>query len=143
MTQEVYLGKVAKWINGVSFKPTDIVEPFSEGSVVCFRTKNVQSNLDENDIWGIPENFVKNKEQFIQEGDILVSTANSWELVGKCTWISKLSYKATLGGFISLLRANPDVIYPRYLYQWFNSPDTQYRTRYLAYISHIKNRIER
>ncbi len=123
--KQVKLGDAAKFIRGITFKPDDKVKPFSDGSIVCFRTSNVQSILNEQDLIAVPSKFVKRHEQFAQAGDILVSTANSWELVGKCSWVPDLKYRATIGGFISALRADPETVLPRYLYHWFNSPEIQ------------------
>jgi len=130
MISSVPLSKAGKFIRGITFKPDDIVFASAEGSAVCMRTKNVQKDLDETDLISIPARFVKRKEQYLKEGDILVSTANSWELVGKCCWVPKLDYLATAGGFISILRANLEFVYPRYLYHWMNSPEIQYKLRY-------------
>lgn len=85
--------------------------------------------LNEHDLIAVPSKFVKRHEQFAQAGDILVSTANSWELVGKCSWVPELKYRATIGGFISTLRAKPESVLPRYLYHWFNSPEIQLKAR--------------
>jgi type I restriction enzyme S subunit len=41
-----------------------------------------------------------------------------------------LKYDATAGGFISILRADPQKVHPRYLYFWFSSPRTQYSVRH-------------
>lgn len=125
----VKLGEVAEFIRGVTFKPEDKVEPFSQGSVVCFRTTNVQAVLDQDDLIAIPRELVKRSEQFVREGDILVSTANSWNLVGKCCWVPQLEYTASIGGFISTLRPNPAVILPKYLYYWFSSESIQTKVR--------------
>ncbi len=127
--KQVKLGDAAKFIRGITFKPDDKVKPFSDGSIVCFRTSNVQSILNEQDLIAVPSKFVKRREQFAQAGDILVSTANSWELVGKCSWVPDLKYRATIGGFISALRADPETVLPRYLYHWFNSPEIQLKAR--------------
>jgi type I restriction enzyme S subunit len=105
------LGAVARFIRGITFKPEDKVSPGSEGSAVCMRTANVQTDLDQSDLIAIPVDLVKREEQFLKEGDILVSTANSWNLVGKCSWVPKLAYAATAGGFISILRADPRRVY--------------------------------
>lgn len=127
--KQVKLGDAAKFIRGITFKPDDKVKPFSDGSIVCFRTSNVQSILNEQDLIAVPSKFVKRREQFAQAGDVLVSTANSWELVGKCSWVPDLKYRATIGGFISALRADPETVLPRYLYHWFNSPEIQLKAR--------------
>jgi type I restriction enzyme S subunit len=93
------------------------------------RTKNVQSDLDLSDVWGIPESFVKRDDQYLQTGDVLVSSANSWNLVGKCCWVPDLPWRATFGGFISVLRGDREKINPRYLYHWFSSPRIQTTVR--------------
>lgn len=97
----------------------------TEGTVACMRTKNIQESLDCSDVWGVPETFVRRPEQILQEGDILVSSANSWNLVGKCCWIPKLPWKSSFGGFVSTLRADPKYLDARFLYWWFSSNRTQ------------------
>ncbi|KZB52424.1 hypothetical protein AUP41_03615 [Thalassospira xiamenensis] len=93
------------------------------------RTKNVQRELDQNDLIAVPETFVRNNTKILQQGDILVSSANSWDLVGKCCYVSQLGYKATAGGFISILRSKSKCD-SRYLYHWLNSPITQHKVRH-------------
>lgn len=123
------LGDVASFVRGITFTPEDLKPPFEEGTAVCMRTKNVQVNLDELDLIAVPKEFVRRKEQYLSEGDLLVSSANSWNLVGKCCWVPKLDYEATAGGFISILRADRKKVDPRYLYHWFAAPQTQHEVR--------------
>jgi len=123
------LGNVAQFIRGITFTPDDKVAPGTGRSAVCMRTANVQDFLDESDLIAVPLEFVKRDEQFLIESDILVSTANSWNLVGKCSWVPQLSYRATAGGFISILRADRSKVFPRYLYYWFASTKTQHEVR--------------
>ncbi len=119
------LGDVAQYLRGINFKPDDVVAVGTAGTVACMRTKNIQESLDCADVWGVAETFVRRPEQILQEGDLLVSSANSWNLVGKCCWIPKLPWKSTFGGFVSALRADPQKINPRFLYWWFSSDRTQ------------------
>ena len=93
------------------------------------RTKNVQEELDESDIVWIPASLIRNSSKYLNPGDILVSSANSWNLVGKSCWVPELKYPASAGGFISILRGNPDTVDLRYLYHWFVSPQTQAKLR--------------
>ncbi|WP_189049217.1 restriction endonuclease subunit S [Micromonospora sonchi] len=93
------------------------------------RTKNVQSELDLSDVWAVDSSLVRRQNQFLQEGDILVSSANSWNLVGKCCWIPQLSEKSSFGGFVSVIRAQTSRVNPRYLYRWFSSPRVQTTVR--------------
>ncbi|MDO9323821.1 MAG: restriction endonuclease subunit S [Methanoregula sp.] len=123
------LDEVATFIRGITFKPDDIVAIGIPGSVGCMRTKNVQTELDLSDVWGIPESLVKRDDQYLISGDILVSSANSWNLVGKCCWVPTLPWPATFGGFISVLRHNSTIIDPRYLFHWFSSSRTQATVR--------------
>jgi type I restriction enzyme S subunit len=127
----VKLGEVASFVRGITFKPGDVIPVNSENAVACMRTKNVQEQIDLSDVWGIPRSFVKRPDQFVREGDLLVSTANSWNLVGKCSWVPVLPWPTTVGGFIAALRGG-DRIDPRYLYHWFASSDVQARVRNCA-----------
>ena len=126
---DVQLGAHAKLIRGVTFKPADKCEPQDENAVVCMRTKNVQATLDESDLIAIPRSLVKNPEKIVSPGDILVSSANSWNLVGKCCQVRTLRYPSTAGGFISILRPTTGELDSGYLYRWFSSVDIQRRLR--------------
>ncbi len=123
------LRTAAKFIRGITFKPDDVCSPTDQGAVVCMRTKNVQADIDLSDLIAIPEAFVRRAEQNLIEGDLLVSSANSWNLVGKACWVPKLSYRATAGGFISILRCDRESVYPRYFYHWVTSGQTQHDLR--------------
>lgn len=125
----VELREVAEFIRGITYKPDELVENFSDNSVVCMRTANVQKTLDESNLLSVPAKLIKNDQKYLLEGDILVSTANSWNLVGKCSWVHNLGYKATAGGFIAILRAKTEFINSRYLYHWFNSESIQIQAR--------------
>jgi type I restriction enzyme S subunit len=128
-TATVRLGDVATFVRGITFKPADVLNEVTADAVGCMRTKNVQTQLDETDVWFLSKNFVANKNQVLQEGDLLVSTANSWNLVGKACWVPKLNYECTFGGFISALRATDALVDRRYLYYWFTSKKIQAKLR--------------
>lgn len=126
------LGDVAQIIRGITFELPDKVDPKSPDAVICMTTRNIQHELEDQDVIGVPAELVKRKEQFLQAEDILVSSANSWDLVGKCVRIPRLKYRATAGGFISILRPNETLIDPGYLYRWLSSGPTQHKIRYCA-----------
>ncbi|EGR1138484.1 restriction endonuclease subunit S [Vibrio cholerae] len=128
----VTLDSVLTFHRGITFKPDDKVEVGSSESVVCFRTKNIQKELDESDLLAVPSSFVKRDELYVNQGDILISTANSWELVGKCVRVVKTQYKSTIGGFISLLRPKSELIDPDYLFRFLSMDETQERIRHLG-----------
>jgi type I restriction enzyme S subunit len=95
------------------------------GAVVCLRTKNVQAELDWTDVLYVPESVLSNDRQLVRAGDIIVSSANSWNLVGKCSWVNTVERPTTFGGFVSTLRVVSEHAHARYVYWWFSSPRTQ------------------
>ena len=121
----VPLGEVAEFVRGINFKPNDVVAVGTPNTVACMRTKNVQEQLDFSDVWAVHETFVRRDDQRLQEGDILVSSANSWNLVGKCSWVPALPWQASFGGFVSVLRPSSEGLDRRYLYRWFSSEPVQ------------------
>jgi restriction endonuclease S subunit len=125
----VELGNAAEFVRGINFKPVNVVQLGTPGSVACMRTKNVQTELDCSDVWGVDGRFVRREDQFLEAGDILVSSANSWNLVGKCCWIPDLPWRATFGGFVSVLRPQRTKVEPRFLFRWFSSGRIQTTVR--------------
>ncbi len=98
-----WVGDVLRVIRGISF-PSEAKGPDSDGKIACLRTKNVQAAVDWKDLVFVPTMYVKNSDQYAQPGDILVSAANSYELVGKVAYIECAPRPATIGAFISILR---------------------------------------
>lgn len=119
------LGDAVDFIRGITFKPEDVIPRGDRGAVVCMRTKNIQERLDERDLIAVPSSFVKRDEQFLRESDVLISSANSWNLVGKVAQVPALSYAATAGGFIAIVRAKKGAVDPQYLYRWLAADTTQ------------------
>lgn len=125
------LGEIADIVRGISFpKDAKSVVPRG-GDVACLRTTNVQRDVEWDDLWFVPNEHVKRPEQFVQPGDILISTANSYELVGKVAFVSATPRRATLGAFISLIRPRAGVD-PKYLYHQLAWGRTQSRIRETA-----------
>ncbi|WP_079989360.1 restriction endonuclease subunit S [Candidatus Protochlamydia phocaeensis] len=125
----ISLGVHAKLIRGITFKPNEICDLQDKEAVICLRTKNVQATLDTSDLIAIPRSLIKNPEKMILKGDILVSSANSWNLVGKCCQVRELQYPSTAGGFISILRTRTNELDSAYLYRWFSSDEIQRKVR--------------
>jgi len=123
------LGDVSGFIRGITFKPEDVVPIGESGSIACMRTKNVQTQIDIDDVWAVSERFVNREDQLLQEGDLLVSTANSSNIVGKGCWVPELPWKTTLGGFISVLRPDRSKVAPRFLFHWYTTPWVQAEVR--------------
>ena len=118
-------------IRGISF-PTDAKSFASApGLIACLRTTNVQRNVEWEDLWYVPEKYIRNPRQFVEPEDILISTANSLELVGKVAQISDVRTKATIGTFIMLLRPNRN-LNPRFIFHQLSSAEFQEKIRATA-----------
>ena len=127
----VCLDDVYQLVRGITFPTADKHHEFVAGTVACLRTTNVQKTTEWSDLWFVPEEHVKHQEQYVQEADVLISTANSYELVGKVSWVGKPPMRATLGAFISLLRARHDVS-PAFLFAQMSSDQVQQAIRAMA-----------
>lgn len=121
----VRLGDLASFVRGVTFKPESVIDPGEEGALRFMRTTNVKDQLDTSDVKAIAPSVKVREEQMLRDGDILVSTANSWNLVGRASYVAELPWPSTFGGFVSVLRPNGASVSPRFLYSWFTSPRVQ------------------
>lgn len=130
--RECPIGALGIPVSGLAFRPQDARQSPGPELIACFRTSNIQQKLEEHDVLFIPRSLLKSERQLLQEGDILISTANSDNLVGKCVIAENLSYEATLGGFITAFRVNSSLVIPRFFYYWLSSPIIQARMRSLA-----------
>lgn len=125
------LGEIASIVRGIAFPKEDKRAEPLPGHVACLRTTNVQRSVEWNDLWFVPGKHVKRDEQIVRSGDILISTANSYELVGKVAPVVGIPHKATLGAFISLIRPN-ERVESKFLYHQLAWGKTQSRIRETA-----------
>ena len=126
--KQTTIGETLKIVRGISFpKDAKTFEP-KKGYIACLRTTNVQQEVEWDDLWFVPTENVKREEQLIQPNDILISTANSLELVGKVAQIKNIPHKATLGAFISLIRV-PVELNPKFVYFQLASTKVQSEIR--------------
>lgn len=125
------VASASDFIRGITFKPHELIGANDPDAIVCMRTKNIQRDLDERNLIAVPSRLVRNEEKLLRAGDILISSANSWELVGKCAYVPELSYRATAGGFIAIVRPKAHT-HPRFLYHWLNSSIVQQILRHLG-----------
>ncbi|MEM8163148.1 restriction endonuclease subunit S [Morganella morganii] len=99
------LGNTVAIIRGITFPASEKHKEPSEGKVACLRTANIQDSIEWDDLLYVSKSFVKRSEQFAEKGDIVMSMANSRELVGKVAYIYNIpTGSATFGGFLSVIR---------------------------------------
>ena len=125
------LADAAHIVRGVAFAKEDKRHAPADGLIACLRTTNVQRSVEWDDLWFVPEQAAKRADQIVRSGDILISTANSYELVGKVAMVGAMPYRATLGAFISLIRPKPHVN-ASYLYHQLTTLDVQSAIRSCA-----------
>jgi len=103
------LGEVCKVVRGITFPASARQEKSTPKNVCCLRTTNVQKEVDWDDVYFVSAEYVKRADQFVKIGDILMSMANSYELVGKVSVVRELPYSTSFGAFISAVRPMPDI----------------------------------
>ncbi|MES2580508.1 MAG: N-6 DNA methylase [Pseudomonadota bacterium] len=105
------LGDVAELLRGITFGRSDQLESASENSLLVATTKASQaSGIVENDLYHIPRNLLKDETKLLRSGDILISTANSLNLLGRTTHVPKVEQPMSFGAFMSVIRANDQVL---------------------------------
>lgn len=107
--ESVELDDACELIRGITFPTAEKRFEFSVGMIGCLRTANVQTTVEWDDLWFVPRQYVKQAQQIVAVDDILISTANSYELVGKVSRVTHIKFDSTLGAFISLLRAHKGI----------------------------------
>ena len=87
----VTLGDVCEIERGVTF-PSDAqtIQPL-EGNIACLRTSNVQEQVDWGNLIYIPRSYIQNEKKLVRNNDILISIANSKELVGKVSFVDEVN----------------------------------------------------
>lgn len=103
----VRLGSVCGFERGITFPSSAKQNERDDENIPCLRTANVQDELELNDLIYVNKKYYKNNiDKLIRENDIIMSTANSRELVGKTSFVYKVDYPMIFGGFVMALRAN-------------------------------------
>ena len=90
---------------GITFPASAKQYENNQNLIICLRTANIQEKLYLNDLIYIDKKFLKNNiNKLVKNGDIILSSANSKELVGKTSYINNIKEEMTFGGFNILIR---------------------------------------
>ncbi len=118
------LGSFASIVRGITFPASEKnIEP-GLGLVACLRTANVQAEIDWEDLLYIDSSFIRRDDQYLQVGDIVMSMANSRDLVGKVSYADLIPVeRATFGGFLGVIR--PYQLSASYLMCVLRAPQTR------------------
>ncbi|MFZ4397089.1 MAG: restriction endonuclease subunit S [Kiritimatiellia bacterium] len=123
-TRTVQLGEVCEFIRGVTFPSGEGRPEHSGDTVACLTTSGVQQAVAWASRRFIPRERIKNAKQVLQSGDILISTANSKELVGKSCIVGLPPFECTFGAFVTVARSTEEAD-PRFLAFWMASAHFQ------------------
>ena len=142
----VALGEVIDIVRGITFPANQKTKEAAPGRIACLRTANVQQSIEWDDLLFVDRSFMGREEQLIQHHDIVMSMANSRELVGKVALIEDIPHaEATFGGFLGVLR--PRKIDPRFAMAVLRTPyarslliDSSSQTTNIANVSLAKLR---
>ena len=107
----VPLGEVAELLRGITFGKGDQLERANEDSLLVATTKAAQSRgIVEDDLYHIPRTLLKDETKLLRSGDILISTANSLNLLGRTTHVPKVERTMSFGAFMSVIRPNGRIL---------------------------------
>lgn len=102
----IRFGDLIEGCRGVSYQPHDLLDDYTEDSVVLLRANNIQQGrLQFNNIQIVPKKLVK-KTQHLSIGDIAVCMSNgSKHLVGKSAQlVDQANFDCTVGAFCSVFK---------------------------------------
>lgn len=100
------IGMVSNFERGITFPAAAKEAAPTEDNIPCLRTANVQENLEIDDMIYVNRVFMKgNIAKLVRENDIIMSSANSRELVGKSSLVTHIPFPMTFGGFVLNIRA--------------------------------------
>ena len=120
----VRLAEVCAVIRGITF-PASVKQPKKlDANVCCLRTTNIQHEIDWSDVYFVPRDYVKRSEQLVRSGDVLMSMANSYELVGKVAIAKDVPFETAFGAFLSAVRPTP-AINGQLLFHFLRTPYAQ------------------
>lgn len=99
------LADIAFFERGITFSASAKEMVKTENNIACIRTANVQERLELEDLIYVDKAYMKNNpNKLLKIGDIIMSSANSKELVGKSCIVISLDGEMTFGGFVLVIR---------------------------------------
>jgi type I restriction enzyme S subunit len=116
----VRMGDFTEIVRGITFPANEKTKEPGPGKIACLRTTNVQKELEWNDLLFIDRKFMGRTSQIVRLNDIVMSMANSRELVGKVAIVRKIPVaESTFGGFLGVIRTYRAL--PAYVHNVLNS----------------------
>ena len=98
--------EICEFERGITFPASAKENEETENNIACLRTANIQDELEIYDLIYVNKCFMKNNDlKLVRKDDIIMSSANSRELVGKTSYVHDMANSMTFGGFLLNIRA--------------------------------------
>lgn len=102
----VRIKEICEFERGITFPASAKENEETKDNIACLRTANIQDELEIDDLIYVNKEFMKNNDlKLVRKDDIIMSSANSRELVGKVSYVRDLVKPMTFGGFVLNIRA--------------------------------------
>ena len=102
---------MAQLIRGITFGKSEQLDHATDDSLLVATTKAAQSSgIVEADLYHVPRTVLKDDTKLLRSGDILISTANSLNLLGRTTHVLNVERPMSFGAFMSLIRPNERIL---------------------------------
>lgn len=124
--------EILEFIRGVTFPASAKRSALSEGIVRCLTTGSVQKRHNLAADVFVPSTYVKKDRQYLKKNDVVISSANSKELVGKSIIWKGGEPRVSFGGFLTVARVKKDEINSIFVYYFFQF---LFESRYFANLS--------
>lgn len=129
----VNLDSVAELVRGVSFLKSLQRTSNTDTTIGVITTKAAQEDgIVYSDIIHIDNSCSYDKSKYVRNNDILISLANSIDLVGRVTYVDKINEELLFGAFMGVIRPDTTKINPIYLYYILRSKQAKDYFRLIA-----------
>jgi type I restriction enzyme S subunit len=109
------INTICNFERGITFPASAKIDEMADGLIPCLRTANIQTQLVTDDLIYVDRSYIKNNlNKIVRLDDIIMSSANSRELVGKTSYVDFVDVEMTFGGFVLTIRAKK--ILSKYLF---------------------------
>ena len=106
----VRVSSVCEFERGITFPASAKEKEPTNANIPCLRTANIQDELEIDDLIYVDKAYMKgNEAKLVQKDDIIMSSANSRELVGKTSYVYNVPFPMTFGGFVLTIRAKTTI----------------------------------
>lgn len=109
-----------EFVRGITFPASAKNRDCLPGMIRCLTTGSVQKEHNSSSDVFVSSSYVKKERQYLKKNDIVISSANSRELVGKSILWSETEKNVAFGGFLTVARVKEesvDATYAFYVFQ--------------------------